>query len=144
MMNRAYKIALFIFFLNGVINLAVTVLAQDDSAGDIIVRPVVEYKSEQLRDPFKAYVETEGRASFQSGAAAKQPELNLSKFIVQGIIWGGKMPQAIINNKVFNIGDSIEGAVIMSIDKTGISLSYGEKIYDLAAPGKKLAPRQAN
>jgi len=143
MMSRTYKHILFIFFLSGVIYLAAVASAQENTATDTITRPAVEYKSDQLRDPFKSYLAVEGRTTSAPGGPA-QGELDLSKFTVQGIIWGGKMPQAIINNKVYNVGDSIDGAVIVSIDKSGITLSFGEKIYDLTAPGKKSFSGQAN
>ncbi len=52
--------------------------------------------------------------------------------IVQGVVWGGAMPQAIINNKVFNIGDVIEGAKVIEINKKGVILLYKDRTYLLS------------
>lgn len=49
--------------------------------------------------------------------------------IVQGVVWGGAMPQAIINNRVTNIGDVIEGAKVIDISKKGVILLYKDRKY---------------
>jgi len=49
--------------------------------------------------------------------------------IVQGVIWGGAMPQAIINNRVINIGNVIEGAKVIDINKKGVVLLYKDHNY---------------
>jgi hypothetical protein len=53
---------------------------------------------------------------------------------VQGVIWGGIMPQAIINNKIVNIGDVIEGAEVIEISKKGVTLLYKKRKYTLPSP----------
>ena len=100
-----------------------------------MVRPVVEYKSGKLRDPFKTYlIKEDPKPVLEENTDSAKPQLNLSKLKVQGIIWGVKTPQAIINNQVLTLGDLIEGAEILSIDKKGITLSYNGAIIDLTAP----------
>jgi Tfp pilus assembly protein PilP len=101
------------------------------------VRPVVEYKSGKLRDPFRTYFVKEEvkKDSPQENPDMPKPEFDLSKLKVQGIVWGGKSPQAIINGQVLSVGDLIEGAQIVSIEKKGITLSFVGAIFDLAAPG---------
>lgn len=42
---------------------------------------------------------------------------------IQGLVWNTKKPQAIINDQVFNIGDTIDSWTITSIEKSGISVS---------------------
>jgi len=54
---------------------------------------------------------------------------------VQGVIWGGSLSQAIINNKVVTIGDDIEGAKIIYIDRQGITVIFEGKQYRLLSPG---------
>lgn len=51
--------------------------------------------------------------------------------IVQGLAWGEAKPQAIINNKVFTIGDVIEGAEVIEISKEGVTLLYKNRRYTL-------------
>jgi hypothetical protein len=60
---------------------------------------------------------------------------NLDNFKVQGVIWGGNFPQAIINNKILRVGDLIDGAEIASIEKEGITLNFAGRLANLATPG---------
>lgn len=46
------------------------------------------------------------------------------EFILNGIVWNTDRPQAIINNQIVNQGDTIEGAKIVSIRKSGIDLIF--------------------
>ncbi|HNW40040.1 MAG TPA: hypothetical protein PKI44_06430 [Candidatus Omnitrophota bacterium] len=137
MMNRIRRYILFIFLLSGAIVPGIIVSAEEASTEGIIVRPVMEYKSGDLRDPFKTYlVKEEPKIVEPENVEEPKPQLDLTKLIVQGIIWGVKTPQAIINNQVLTIGDFIENAEILSIDKKGITLSYNGELFDLAAPAK--------
>ncbi|MFA5357148.1 MAG: hypothetical protein WC301_07115 [Candidatus Omnitrophota bacterium] len=100
--------------------------AQDDKAGGI-----TEYKSGGLRDPFQ-----------QDVVEIIEPEIQaeprpLPLLEVQGMVWGGRMPQAIINNKVVKIGDMIEGVRIAAIDKGGIVVFFDNQPHTLSVPVKK-------
>jgi hypothetical protein len=48
-------------------------------------------------------------------------------FSISAIIWGGKRPQAIINDKVVNIGDKLSGGEIVGIDKKGVRINFKGK-----------------
>lgn len=139
MMSRVNKFILFMFFLCGLINFCPVVLAQENTVDLIANRPQPEYKSAGLRDPFQTYIIEEKKVNAQEAEVITdlaQPETNFSELKVQGIIWGTKMPQAIINNNVYLIGDKIEDAEILSIDKRGVNLSSAKGIVSLAAPGQ--------
>lgn len=49
----------------------------------------------------------------------KPPILNIS-----GLVWNSDMPQAIINSKILNLGDTIDNAVITNINESGIEILY--------------------
>lgn len=135
-MNRIFKQILFFFLLAGSLNPDVIILAEQSTKEKEIDRNPVEYKSSDLRDPFKQLIFKEEKKDLSQNINANQAQVNFSSLKVQGIIWGGLMPQAIINNKVVTVGDLIEGAEILNIDKNGITLiSSGIEGY-LAAPGK--------
>ncbi len=139
MMKRLASYILLVFSLVAVINFGFIALAQENTVDEIITRPQIKYKSGQLRDPFvSVMVKEEKRQDSQKQGAAElnQPKINLSALEVQGVIWGAKMPQAIINNKVLVAGDSIDGAEILSIDKKGVTLSFAGEVVHLAAPGQ--------
>lgn len=146
MISRASKYILFVFFLIVAVGLKFIALAEEALTDGVMVRPVMEYASGKLRDPFRSYLRKE--ESKQSVAQAEldltKPELDLSKLKVQGIIWGVKTPQAIINDKVWVIGDLIEGAKIISIEKKVVSLGFNGEIFDLTLPGESLALAETN
>jgi hypothetical protein len=132
MTNRVNKYISFIFFLAWGINFAHIVLAQEKIADGVIARPVVEYKSGELRDPFQSVATSEEKKVTPEGKVdLMQPGSDLGNLKVQGIIWGGRIPQAIINDKVLTVGDTIEGAEILSIDKKGITLSSSGALNNL-------------
>jgi hypothetical protein len=146
MSSRAFKYILFTFFLTGM-NFVYIALAQENVSPGVIVRPELKYKSGQLRDPFQSYLqkeETKPSVQGQGVSNLVQPKINLDTLVVQGIIWGGKIPQAIINNKVLAVGDLIEGAKILSIDKGGIALDLSGEIINLSAPGKNTISEKEN
>lgn len=139
MMKRLSSYILLVFSLTVVINCGFIVLAQENTDDGIITRPQIKYKSGELRDPFASVMAKEEKrqdSQKQGAAELNQPKINLSALDVEGIIWGGKMPQAIINNKVLVAGDSIDGAEILSIDKKGITLSFAGEVVNLSAPGQ--------
>jgi hypothetical protein len=86
----------------------------------------IEYTAETLKDPFQEEMREVKEEPIQTGP--------LPSLTVQGIVWGGAFPQAIINSKVVKIGDTIEEARIIEISKDGIIVVYGNKKYNLSAP----------
>lgn len=144
MISRMFKYILFIFLLTG-INFVYTALAEENTAQGVIIRPQIKYKSSQLRDPFQSYLIKEDKdqgVQAQDEGNLVKPTIDLNLLEVQGIIWGCKIPQAIINNKVLAIGDSINGAEILSIDKGGITLNFAGEILNLSAPGQGVASKK--
>jgi hypothetical protein len=138
MMKRTCKYIVFVFFLIVLIDRKFIALAEESTIGGIITRPVMEYKSSKLRDPFKMYIiKEEPKELPQKDKDLIKPELDPDKLKVQGIIWGVKTPQAIINDKVLTVGDLVEGAEILNIDKKGVTLSFNGAIFDLTVPVQK-------
>jgi type II secretory pathway component PulC len=109
---------------------------QQDSGSDsggsgIIQRPNVEYASEGLRDPFQGSIRKEDSSNKETPVEVTQAERPLPSLTIQGVVWGGDFPQAIINNKVVKAGDNIEGAQIIEINKDNIILFYANQQYKL-------------
>ena len=96
---------------------------------ETIVRPVVEYRAQGLRNPFEQSAlipqATEGEVGLKP-EAGKLPQLT-----IQGIIWGSNIPQAIINNKVAKVGDILEGAEVTEINKKGVIILFAGVSYKL-------------
>jgi len=103
----------------------------------VIVRPNVEYKASELRDPFQSpFASGEAPVAGPAIEVPSSPEVPPS-LEVQGIIWGGDFPQAIINKKVVKIGDTIEGMQIMDINQSGVVVVSGNYTYNLSSPAQK-------
>jgi len=103
-----------------------------EEQAEVITRPKVEYNKAK-RDPFeKVIIHKGGGVHVQSGEDGVSRAL-IDSFSVQGLIWGGNFPQAIINNKVYKVGDTIQGATILNIAKNGIIFSLGGKKYILSS-----------
>lgn len=137
-MKKLNGYILFLIFLNLAWAGSLS-LAQPPVADTVVIeRPDMEYKSSKFRDPFKTYlIKEEPKIVVQDDLPVTKPQFDTSKITIQGIVWGGARSQAIINNRVCTIGDTIEGAQILSIDKKGITLNYGGEIVSIssAAPG---------
>lgn len=103
---------------------------------EVIVLPNIEYKAEDLRDPFQNPNIAEGKKPTEESEVSETKEITPPSLTVQGLIWGGNFPQAIINNKVVKVGDIIEGVRIISIDKEGITVFFKEREYKLPPPAK--------
>jgi hypothetical protein len=138
-MNRVFRYILFVFLLWTAASQKLIASADETASAGVIARPVVEYKSAALRDPFSTYfVKEEPKDTPQDkiAQASSLPKFDTSKLKVQGIIWGVKNPQAIINDQVLTVGSTIEGAEILSIEKKGITLSFNGVVFDLISPGQ--------
>jgi type II secretory pathway component PulC len=98
------------------------------------------YTSASLRDPFEDYLspKTKTKKGLKPVTAEEEEKPKpLPAFTIQGIIWEGVIPMAIINDKVVKVGDVIEGANIISIDKEGVNFLYYGREYKLSAPSFK-------
>ena len=93
------------------------------------------YTAQSLRDPLVSLLRPPATATALGAeaeeASAQQREattsvgsqgLRPSGLIVQGLLWGGSKPTAIINHRVYGVGDTVEGGVIRSIDRTGVDV----------------------
>ena len=105
---------------------------KNNAQEEAVTRPKVEYKARGLRDPFKP-PQTKKEAEAQQ---TKPPEeaKPLPALVVQGLIWGGIFPQAIINNKVVRVGDLIEGVEITGINQEGVTILFDGKESKLPSP----------
>lgn len=122
----------FIFLARLLIAYGEVLAANSQAPSEAQLKPGIEYKAENLPDPFIDF-----QAEEKKGETRKTEKLKpLPSLVVQGMIWGGNLPQAIINNKVLTIGDAIEGVKIKSIDKEGISVIFENQLYKLASPAE--------
>jgi hypothetical protein len=131
-MSKRQKGILFLVFFFAAVNLTRAQEAEPPAAAPdatvAIERPKVAYDAAGSRDPFISMI------SKETTMQGEQPERQLPAMSVQGIIWGGIFPQAIINNKVVKVGDIINEAKVVNIDKEGIRLLFEGRVYTLSSP----------
>lgn len=105
----------------------------NEQDGELLKRPYLEYNAYNLRDPFEDLLmrkkEEIKKSSESEGENVTPPSLR-----VQGLVWGGKIHQAIIDNKVVKVGDVIEEAEIIEISKDGVTMLYKKRIFKLSSP----------
>ena len=99
-----------------------------------ITRPVVKYEAKDTRDPFQDYLAKKSAPGVEV-KTVDQAAAIVNAMKVQGIIWGGRFPQAIIDNKVVKAGDAIGEARVVEIKKDGITLLVGDRNYTISSPG---------
>jgi hypothetical protein len=91
----------------------------------------INYTSQNLRDPFQNPFEMHLITKEQPERPVESIGYDLPHLSVQGIVWGTQMPQAIINNTIVKIGESIAEAEVLDIRKEGVYLLYQGKQYIL-------------
>jgi len=134
---KKQKMLCVIFLIALIISLVKHSKAMPEIIPEINLRTRVEYKAENLKDPFapvKMKEEVKQQAQVEKKEQVALP-LPPPKLEIQGVVWGGYFPQAIINKKVVKIGDLIEGARITEINKNGVCILFDNQQYNLASPG---------
>lgn len=109
-------------------------------AGPALPRgPVIQYTAQALRDPLVSLLPAEPPQDAtggppSSGTWTEDPlssPPSLPVFTVQGTIWGGVRPQALIDRKVYEVGDTVEGARILAIDWNGVTVDVRGTTFHL-------------
>lgn len=88
----------------------------------------VAYTGEAYESPFKPCLPQKGIVISPGPAEAETPIPSLR---LEGIVWGGLFPQAIINGSIVKEGDKISDAEVVKIEKNEIKLSYQGSIFFL-------------
>ncbi|UCG34928.1 MAG: hypothetical protein JSW17_05410 [Candidatus Omnitrophota bacterium] len=89
--------------------------------------PLLIYSQE--RNPFESFLPEERREE------RREPELfDISfapTFTIQGILWGTDNPQAIINGKVYGVGERIRGsnAIVQGIEEEVVLIYFQGRVY---------------
>lgn len=100
---------------------------------------IVSYTAKGLRDPMVSLLPKpvqESAVGQPGGAAAPSPKAaprapSPPAVTVEGIIWGGTRPQAIIRGKVYDVGDTVDGVTITAIDEDGVKVVAAGTTFSL-------------
>ena len=128
-------ITMMVIFLTAAGFLFKQEMAMPQSGPEDYLEPPVVYDAERLKDPFMPPQTKENKEPLpESVLKPKAPEVVPPALIIQGIIWGGSSPQAILNQKIVKIGDTLEGARIIDIKKEGVTIDFQDQLFSLPAP----------
>ncbi len=94
------------------------------------------YTAQQVRDPLVSLLPMEPPESIAQGASPgrTQParQASIPPLSLQGVLWGGAEPQAIINGEVYRVGDRIDEVRITGIDRRGVTVEFNGMVKSLA------------
>lgn len=94
------------------------------------------YTAQTLRDPLRSLLPPppfNPNLPVQPPMTVSAPGLGMGPaesarplaIVVQGLVWGGAEPRAIIDDEVYGVGDVVNGATITAIAREGITLEQG-------------------
>ena len=98
------------------------------------------YTAFDRRDPLKSLLPKPaapaGASWDATGAVAvAAPPLPPPELHVEGLLWGGGKPQAIIDGRLYGVQDAVSGAKILAIDRDGVTIEHLGKpvVYSTAS-----------
>ena len=97
------------------------------------------YASDTLRDPLLSLLPTPPpvleptEAEMQQAAALQQPPLPPPELHIQGIVWGGSSPKAIINGRVYSVNERVDSCPIVAITRSGVTIEHEGKLIDYSS-----------
>ncbi|MFH1858062.1 MAG: hypothetical protein ABH845_04080 [Candidatus Omnitrophota bacterium] len=124
--SRGTPLVQFIFVTGLLLFLSAGVLVKETSA--------TSYTGREYRDPTRSplFVKPASEEAKPTVDIVRLPLLS-----IQGIIWGGDSPRAIIDGQVVAKGEILpEGVEILDISNAGIKVLYRGKIFTLNPPGR--------
>ncbi len=111
-----------------------------------------KYNASDMRDPFenllwKDLPSASGLPSSgggEAGSGSSESE-SLPTIEIQGVLWGGKDPLVVIEDSLYKVGDTVKGVTIKSIERSGVTVSYGSILAVLTVPrqGAATLPSQS-
>ena len=106
------------------------------------------YTAYEFRDPFESRLPAPSKvpadsvrdASPSSPPSTPQEQLSESPALpplrIEGMLWGGAQPKAIINGNVYGVNDIVNGLTIVAIDHRGVAVNLGGKpVYIMPSTG---------
>jgi hypothetical protein len=84
------------------------------------------YTAQDLRDPLKNLFPDAPKAQAAGVApdGSSPPPPPPPSLQVQGLLWGGREPKAVINDQVYGVNDVVDGATILEINRHGVTTDY--------------------
>lgn len=91
------------------------------------------FRAVNIKDPFFPLYPKKEREKTTMGSTKsvkrEEGELKPPELTIQGLVWGKINPQAIVNDTVVSIGDTLQDAKILDISKEGIKVLFKGVIF---------------
>ena len=100
-----------------------------------LLLPILLYPAENYRNPFESILPKEEEKTTEVSQKKAQP----LEVVIQGVLWGSFLPQAIIDNEVYKVGDklkNVEDAFLLRITNNIVFIVQGDKVHKMLV-GKK-------
>lgn len=94
-----------------------------------LLLPILLYSADSHRNPFESLLPKDEAEQVVEGE-----EVEPLQVIVQGVLWGSPIPQAIIDGEVYKVGEQLkspEDASVLRISKNVVFIAYGDKIHKM-------------
>lgn len=101
-----------------------------------------EYAGSGFRDPFESQLPEPVIEVPVQAAATEEEQIQPPEppaITVESQISGGPIPQVIIGGKIFRVGDKVQEALIIRIDREGVEVLYQGQTFLFPAPSRKYA-----
>ncbi|HAH21935.1 MAG: hypothetical protein A2Y00_08305 [Omnitrophica WOR_2 bacterium GWF2_43_52] len=97
---------------------------------------------QEMRDPFQDQLPEDKPPEEKIQEAPVEAPKPPPVIIVESLVSGGPVPQAIIKGKVLRVGDIVDGALIKNITKDGVEMLFEKQEFFSPAPSKLLKSTQ--
>ena len=108
------------------------------------------YTAQALRSPFHSLLPSHAAVaphdSAQASLGADAPVTRMApppSLSVQGVWWKGSKPLAIINGRIYGLGDPVGGATITAITRTGVTIDFQGTTMQVTTTGPLTKQRSA-
>jgi hypothetical protein len=116
--------------------------ATGPAAGDPQLLGPVLYAAGDLRDPLASLLAKPAPVTPEPGVATPEegPRLVMPPptLTIQGLVWGGPEPQAIIDGRVYRVNDMIQGGRVTAIDRRGVTVDFHGATLSYAPASSRL------
>lgn len=95
-------------------------------------RPAIVYEGASYRDPFTASPEGKDKEK-----EAVRTQIGQMSFTLEGVLWKGTMPQAIVNGKIVTEGSRVGEAEVLEITQNGVKMRFKNQTFVLRPKGNQ-------
>ncbi len=108
-----------------------------------IKKTELKYNEQSKRDPFRSYIKSEKGNDQKVINIDDTTTVACPDFKIQGIICSPKKSQAIINEKIFRVGDTIDGFRIIEINKDKVVGNYMNRKFEFDSPAVSVSSKKS-